>query len=200
MGQLLNGGFSEKFARNKKWKIDKGLLRAIREVIPQSTWGIRTSVVDLGAGAGQYVQRLREAGYGCRGVDATPGIGEISGGLVRQYDLTGAALQDICHAPHRFDWAISIEVGEHIPSHLERNYFRHCSMAADDGLIVSWAVPGQRGKNHINCRTPEYVASRFGALGWIIDEKNTATAREAAGKGWNHKLLVFTSTLSKRGL
>ena len=51
MGQLLNGGFSEKFARNKKWKIDKGLLRAIREVIPQSTWGIRTSVVDLGAGS-----------------------------------------------------------------------------------------------------------------------------------------------------
>ena len=200
MGELINGGFSEKFARNKKWKTDKGLLRAICEVIPQSTLGVRTSVVDLGAGAGRYVERLCEAGYRCRGVDATPGIEEISGGLVRQYDLTGTSLQDIRHAPHTFDWAISIEVGEHIPLHLERNYFRHCSMAAEEGLIVSWAVPGQRGRNHINCRTPEYVASCFGAMGWIIDEKNTAKARETAGKGWNHKLLVFTSTLSKRGL
>jgi hypothetical protein len=70
-----------------------------------------------------------------------------------------------------YDWAISIEVGEHIPSKYESifldNIFRH----AKEGIILSWAVPGQGGLAHINNKPLKYVFRKMRENNFLVDMK-----------------------------
>lgn len=175
------GAFSSAHAKKKEWKIDEGLWKAIQATIPQGL-----SVFDVGAGAGKYVQALNDAGYCATGCDGTDGIAELTGGLVFQLDLA---------ADVRFDkpvaWAMSIEVGEHIPQPYEHVYLNNLTNAACKGIILSWAVVNQRGRGHVNCHMPEWVASQMMLRHWHLDEESTLRARAIAGRGWNRKLMVF---------
>lgn len=185
-----SGAFSADFAakRSKRHKIDQNLLLAFREIIPS-----RASVLDLGAGAaGPYVEALCARGdrY-CRGIDGSPNSEQLSGGLVKTGDLTDTGIIQKVWPGRTFKWAISIEVGEHIPQEW-LGYFLHVlTHAATDGLIVSWARPGQRGKGHVSCRSPEWVANQLARMEWQLHDPCTIRAREIAGGGWSKKLLVF---------
>lgn len=180
-----NGAFDARFAERKRWRVDDGLWAALRATLPA---GVR--VVDCGASVGRYVAALRLAGFAAVGVDGTPNVATISGGLVREADLSRPL-----YWADPADWAMTIEVGEHIPPAYASTFLDNVATAARDGLIVSWAVPGQRGRNHVNCQTPEWVAERLAYRGWPLALRETARARELAGRGWDRKLLVF-----KRGI
>lgn len=58
------------------------------------------SVLDLGAGDGQFTAKLREAGWDAHGVDASAAAVERSGGIVRLGDITDA---DNLFKPGTFD-------------------------------------------------------------------------------------------------
>lgn len=180
---MAHGEFSTAFAEKKNWKVDQLLLQALRAVIP-----VGATVVDLGAGMGHYVAALRDLGYVATGFDGIEGIEKSSGGLVLRADLT---LHQNLVLNYGFSWAISIEVGEHIPAEHSITFLDNLAAAATDGLIVSWAVPGQRGHNHVNCQPVEWVCGQLGARGWIINYPQTLVARQLAGKGWRDKLTVF---------
>lgn len=179
---MSNGAFEPEFAGRKRWRVDAGLWPALLATLPP-----RVRVVDLGASVGRYVAALRAAGFFAVGLDGTPNVAELSGGLVSYADLS---------RPVRFedpaDWAMSIEVGEHIPAAYAATYLDNVAAAARAGLIVSWAVPGQRGRNHVHCQPPEWVAAQLAYRGWTVDVPATDRARELAGRGWNRKLLVLT--------
>lgn len=177
-----NGAFEGQFTARKRWRVDEGLWTALRATLPP-----RVRVVDCGASVGKYVAALRMAGYFAVGVDATPNVGELSGGLVSYADLSRPLVWE-----DPADWAMSIEVGEHIPAEYAATYLDNVAAAARRGLIVSWAVPGQRGRDHINCREPDWVAAQLAYRGWPVDVPATTRARDLAGRGWNRKLLVLT--------
>jgi hypothetical protein len=46
---------------------------------------------------------------------------------------------------------ISLEVAEHIPEKYEAVYLDNIFRHAKEGIILSWAVPGQIGLSHIAC-------------------------------------------------
>ena len=50
----------------------------------------------------------------------------------------------------QYDWIISLEVALHIPEKYEAVYLDNILRHAKEGIILSWAVPGQRGLSHIN--------------------------------------------------
>lgn len=177
-----NGAFSTTFAQKKKWKVDPDLWRALLAVLPDQ----QTRIVDIGAGAGHYVEALSLQGHLCAGIDGTPDIQRISGGRVQQWDLT----QPVGWNPPA-QWAMFIEVGEHIPAQYEHIALDNVARAATDGLIVSWAYPGQRGRDHINCREEAWVVRQLGERGWQLDAEKTALAKQTAGGGWKRKLCVF---------
>ena len=193
----LSGSFTTAFARRKRWKLDARLLEAIKAVLPRGC-----SVIDLGAGVGRTVQALRDAGWPhTDGVDGIPGISALSMGLVAELDLTGRyvwyrAYADAPDAKQeeigwRPDAAICIEVGEHIPEDKQEWFLNNLADSARSYLIVSYALPGQRGRDHVQCRSPEWVANQLGIRGWSLSEDITILARSIAGKGWDKKLLVF---------
>jgi hypothetical protein len=180
---ITHGAFDRDFAarRCRRHKVDPHLVEAIKYVIPPGSM-----FCDLGAGTGELVRELCRVGYNGYGIDGTPGIVNLSGGVVIEGDLTSQRLTIMpC------DWAITIEVGEHIPREREAAFVANVAAAGRFGLIVSWAVIGQRGWNHVNCRDPLYVASAFEQHGWHVHAELTTRAREVAGAGWARKLLVF---------
>lgn len=174
------GAFNVQHQRSRKRKqADPDLARAFCDIIPSDA-----TVLDFGAGTGRYTDALINAGYDAEGIDGTPGIEDLSGGTVGFCDLTGESVP--CK-----DWTICIEVGEHIPE-LQLGFFLvNLANSARDGLIISWAVPGQRGRNHVSCRWPEWVCQEMFSRFWRTDFVGTGRARLIAGGGWAKKLLVF---------
>jgi hypothetical protein len=186
----MSGAFSRDFAEKKKWKTDEGLMRVLRylcdEKLPE-----HGRVIDIGAGVGKYVQWFRDQGHEAQGYDAIEGIEDLSAGLVEELDITQVAINN--RFPN-IDLAICIEVLEHIPPDRLESAFDTLRHLEADCLLFSMATPGQRGRDHVSCRLPEYAAIELtsGVMSpWELMHDETVKLRELAGKGWSHKLLFF---------
>jgi len=56
-----------------------------------------------------------------------------------------------------YDWAVIIEVLEHIPAAYERMALDNVVRVAREGVVLSWAVPGQFGYFHVNNQPQQHV-------------------------------------------
>ena len=112
---------------------------------------------DFGCGTGAYLQILREHGFThLVGFEGDPPKCAVCTEPVRIYqqDLTRAFM-----VPKPGN-VVCLEVGEHIPAELESVFLDNLTRACDRHLILSWAVRGQGGDGHVNCRdNPEVIAN-----------------------------------------
>jgi len=178
---LMHGEFDKTFAEKKNWRVDAGLSRAV--LVAFHDYG---AIVDVGAGKGAYVGWLLEKGFNAIGYDGIDDIEELSGGLVRQLDLTSTDPM-----PDSYSGGMCIEVGEHIPGEHIPQFLANLSSLVLHRLMISWAVIGQRGRRHVSCHQPEWVAANLYPFGWRINEELTIDVRRVAGKGWDRKLMVL---------
>jgi len=174
------------YARQNPKEGTEGLIRAVLAVVPKDE-----AIIDLGAGTGRHVKRLREEGYECIGVDGTPDIRSLSNGCVYEYDLTGDRLPG-----GHWDWALFYDVGEHVPREHEQRLIDNICKIPRKGMIISWGYPHERGWNHVNCRTQVYVACEFAKRGFWPDDELTQIARDAS-KFPKHHIRLFVAR--KRG-
>lgn len=142
------------------------------------------SLLDFGAGEGRYVRALHARGVEALGIDGTPQIEHMTNGLVVEADLT----EPLTIEPA--DAGLSLEVGEHLQPSKCSCYVDSMVRLSRRLLVVSWATPGQRGRGHINCLPPEYVAARIVRRGMSLDESATTMLRESA-PDWSRKIMVF---------
>jgi hypothetical protein len=63
--------------------------------------------------------------------------------------------------------------GEHIPEKYEAVYLDNIFRHADEGIILSWAVPEQGGLSHINNKPIEYVSKVMRENGFQRDAGKT---------------------------
>jgi tryptophanyl-tRNA synthetase len=126
-------------------------------------------IVDLGCGLGTYVYHYNNIGYNAIGVD----------GIKVENSSNSIIIKDLTQS---FDLGIKgnvicLEVGEHIPIQYEdvlfENIFKHC----DEYCILSWAVEGQIGIGHINCKNNDYVIEKFEKNNFKYDDKLTIKIR-----------------------
>ena len=179
MNKRARGAYAKPPRRQRySEEVLKGILLAIE---PDST------VIDLGAGLGMYVSNLRKYGRWADGVDGIPGIEKCTDGLVKWCDLSDSMEQ----LSTKYLWALFLEVGEHVPAEFEFTVFDNVSNMASKGLIVSWGDIGQRGKDHINCHSPLYVAAQFGRRGWMVDEKTTNDLRRVLPEQRSHRNTIM---------
>lgn len=133
------------------------------------------SVCDLGCGNGSYVKLLRSFGIVCDGFDGTPKVRDY-GPFLYVADLSTPVNLG------RYDWVLSLEVGEHIPAIYESvfldNIHRHNSV----GVVMSWAVPGQGGQGHVNERPNHYIAQKMASLGYWRDVQSENILRMVSTK------------------
>jgi len=184
----LRGGFSSRQARRRGPRFQPEFCRAIVAVIP-----VEMFVVDMGAGAyGPYVKWMRENGWpdAC-GIDASPNSPSLSKGLVSVGNLTTPNVSFVLFGRNP-EWILFREVGEHIPEQFNPDIFRMLATAIS-GVLLSWAIPGQRWNGHINCQAPEWVSGKMDAVGFRVDNAATAAAVRAMGRRPDKNLMVFVN-------
>jgi SAM-dependent methyltransferase len=150
-----------------------GLAVALADLLPRDE-----PVLDLGCGCGYYLNELAQGGFRCLGVEGTPGIAEIA--------LFSRILMADLSQPLKLDWprssVICLEVGEHLlpeqESQLLSNIDRYCL----HWLVLSWAVPGQAGHGHHNCRSNDYLRERLEERSFDYRARPTAHLRAAADR------------------
>lgn len=137
-----------------------------------------TSLSDFGAGVGQYgryfKEQLPELMY--RGYDGAGDIEAYTQGFVSYTDLTLPLEYPIS------EWVMSLEVGEHIPSQFEGVFVRNLHRHNCKGMVLSWAILGQGGENHINNHSNEYIRNILTKLNYTLDEDFTKKLRNKNGK------------------
>eukprot|EP00887_Chlorella_sp_A99_P002864 scaffold6.g2864.t1 len=106
-------------------------------------------VLDLGAGVGNYGRCLAavNASIAWTGYDGSEGVERATDGYVKFMDLAMPQFLE-----ERYDWVVSLEVGEHLPEKFEATFLGNIARHAQTGVLLSWAVPGQAGKRR-RCRS-----------------------------------------------
>lgn len=118
-------------------------------------------VIDVGCGRGTYLRYFHDIGFeklaGIEGSDqvfkfgnAVPFNKHMTFGNVGLWDLSNS----IMTPPPISGNVICLEVGEHIPEQYEDIFIDNLIKLTSSGgyIILSWAVPGQDGIGHVNCK------------------------------------------------
>ncbi len=187
MSELHNGAFSSelavRLARQGEWWFDESLASALARLFHGK------SVGDFGAGIGRYVDFLRSHGVKCQGYDAIPHIETISGGRVDHLDL---CVPSPPPASGCFDWALCLEVMEHIPPEFQSVALANLDHHNTCGIVLSWALPGQGGRGHVNEQPNRYVIDQLTARGYAHDQATQEHLRQAARISWfKNTVMVF---------
>lgn len=139
---------------------------------------------------GFYLARLADHGYRCLGIEGTAGLGE----LARFPNILTADLS----LPLKIDWprssVICLEVAEHLHAEHESTLLDSIDRYCRETLVLSWAIPGQRGTGHVNCRPSSYVYGRLSERGFELWPAAMFALREAAEdevRYFRNSLLVF---------
>lgn len=138
--------------------------------------GSAVTVLDLGAGIGQYGTFFRSYPPASHityvGLDGAENVEESTKGNVRFADLTDGVPRDIRALP-RVHWAMSLEVAEHVPRSGEARFMHAVASLPTDGVVLSWATPGQPGggggARHVNCQWASYADCAMAFLGFDYD-------------------------------
>jgi hypothetical protein len=130
------------------------------------------SAIDVGAGTGGYVMRLKQAGVNAQGIEYSSfgrSLALLQGVELKPFDCAAAdGVPELgCH-----DLAFTIEVGEHLPESLA-DAFVDSITRYSCFVIFSAAQPGQGGHGHINEQPKEYWRAKFAVRGYGFQEEAT---------------------------
>ena len=145
------------------------------------------NVCDFGCGMGCYVKHFSENGLNATGYDGNPKTPELTNGMCNVLDLAEPVRLD---SP--FSWAMSLEVGEHLPPQFEDVFIGNLHNNNKDGIVLSWAVEGQGGHGHYNERNNDYIKSKICELGYINDTQAEDQLRSSSTLSWfKNTIMVF---------
>jgi hypothetical protein len=142
------------------------------------------TVSDFGAGMGMYVDYIKGLGATAVGYDGTKQENE----LVHVVDLSRPCRLPITQI------VMSIEVGEHIPEQFQATFIDNLCNHATELIVISWAVRGQRGRDHCSCRDPDELIPLFHERGWFIQRLETFDERSKLKRPFSDKVLLFRKT------
>jgi hypothetical protein len=145
-----------------------------------------SNAIDVGCGDGAYTKKFIDAGVNCMGYDGSPLTPQNSSGLCKVVDFSTPVNLG------KYDLVLSLEVGEHIPVKYEQNFINNLTNLSRKYIVLSWAVDGQPGIGHFNCRNNDYVITEITKRGFSLVTEDTALLREASTFPWfANTLMVF---------
>lgn len=152
---------------------DYGLLESLVSISNDMS-----SFVDFGCGDASYIREILNKNPNkdlrVRAFDGNPSVSIITKGIGEQLDLSQPF-----NLNETFEVVISLEVAEHIPKEFEDIYIENITKHSSKYIIISWAVPGQGGKGHVNEQSNEYVLNLFKQLAYTHEEEITQYLRNS---------------------
>ena len=145
-----------------------GSYLSAKEVLPIVNEIFRpNSVIDFGCGMGDWLRVWNEE----LGVKNIKGVeGPYIPREKLSIDPEKVEFRDLKQPfspEHRFDLAMSLEVGEHLPFQNAEDFILSLT-SSSDVVLFSAAVQGQQGTYHINEQMPEYWARFFLNRGYVV--------------------------------
>jgi predicted O-methyltransferase YrrM len=149
------------------------------------------TLVDFGCGTGDYVQNLIENNIQCEAYDGNPNTELLTNGLGKTLDLSYKI-----NLNKQFDCVLSLETGEHIPKEFEQIFIDNICKHTGKHVILSWAVEGQPGTGHFNCKNNDYIIEQFLKRGFIFQKETSLKLRNFAtvATWFKNTILVFQKT------
>jgi SAM-dependent methyltransferase len=140
------------------------------------------SVIDVGCGSGEVIQRFRKVGVDACGVELSEAalkICKFKNLTVFRFDLEDVS--DELPETLSADLVISTEVAEHLPVSCADRFVSTLCKLAKRYVIVTAATPGQGGTDHVNEQPYDYWIKKFGCCGAVFLEDLTRQMRN----DWN---------------
>lgn len=123
------------------------------------------SAVDVGCGVGTWLKVLMA--HGVPDVLGIDGDYVDRGALqIPSYRFLPLDIRQPFTVSRRFDVALSLEVGEHLPADCAEGFVDSLTRLAPV-ILFSAAIPFQGGTDHINEQWPEYWAEFFRSRGYV---------------------------------
>jgi len=170
--------------------IDQGLGEQFVEYFSQIS---PDRVVDVGCGNCGYANILEKNGINVLALDGNNNK-DACNGEFHQMDF-GKSTFHVGDAENV--WVYSLEVGEHLPKDKEDTFLD--LLTKGDGLIVSWAIPGQGGDGHINEQEVSYIRKKIEDRGFVYDADATKRMRDSARIAhFVHNIMVFHREVPRR--
>jgi cyclopropane fatty-acyl-phospholipid synthase-like methyltransferase len=145
------------------------------------------TLVDFGCGTGAYIKFIKEIGIDVEGYDGNPFTPKISGGVGSVLDLSSDF-----NLNKKFDMVMSLEVGEHIPVEFEDVFIDNICRHSNQFLLLSWAIVGQGGDGHVNCRNNDYIIEKLKERNFEIMETESNILRNKSTKFWfKNTIMLF---------
>jgi SAM-dependent methyltransferase len=148
-------------------ELHSGSYSSAQQIVPflMGLFGPRR-IVDVGCGAGAWLSAFMEHGadyvIGVDGAYVNRDLLAIPKTSFIAHDLTKPFTTD-----EKFDLAVSLEVGEHLPASSAQPYVDSLVNLAPI-VLFSAAIPGQSGVAHINEQWPHYWADLFSKSGYVV--------------------------------
>ena len=162
---------------------DDGLKKALTGFFKQEDV---KKLADYGARTGEYAKYFAENGLSVKCFDGNPAVKEISEGRCEQLDLSQRFEMEV------FDWVMSIEVGEHIPNKFEDVFLDNLHRHNKHGIVLSWALPGQGGRGHVNEQDNDHIKGKMKSLGYRNDVITEKALRASSTKEYfRNTVMVF---------
>lgn len=146
------------------------------------------TLVDVGCGTGAFLAELQRRGVTVHGLEhASAGIARTraKGVSVAPVDLRSPARPSLPWP--RADLVTSFEVAEHLPAELAERYVDVLT-SLGDRVIMTAAIPGQGGLNHINEQPNEYWISKLQTRGFVYDGATSNHLRSRWREGLKDQL------------
>ena len=198
-----------KMQSNGGWVLDKAVI-AREHVVFDDGFGTAlsaflgsSSIYDIGAGVGQLAVLLvkKNSLVDYAGFDGGNNIERVWGGHTPVRGDRSHVVPQICWIdaaapvtlPKR-SWVVSFEVGEHIPAKSEAQFLDNLVALCTEGVVVSWAIPGQGGRDHINTQSNVHIIVEMQKRGLSFDAAASEALRKTVGEGtrWlKNTLMVF---------
>lgn len=171
------GGWCSKISglNSSQHMIDKSLAKELSHFFQNK------EVASFGDGPGAYKQVMLDLKeVKCYDAfDGAPFAELTTNNKVSFIDLS----QPIYHLK-KYDWILSLEVAEHIPVEFEQIYIDNLVRHAREGIILSWAKPGQGGHSHVNNRDASYVKEEMNKRDFILDKKESDHFKSVSQFSW----------------
>ena len=129
----------------------------------------KENVVDFGCGNGKYVSYLQDKGFNIIGIEGANTVTETNQFI--EQDLTSAFWFEC-------DNGICLEVGEHIPAEYVKQFIDNITGNVKNTIVLSWALPGQEGYHHVNCKSNEWVINEMEQRGFKYLQDDSDLARD----------------------
>ncbi|CAE7400337.1 Clec16a [Symbiodinium sp. CCMP2456] len=148
------------------------------------------TVGDFGAFKGSYAAWLNDTGLvQVMAYDGIANVTSVTGGIVQHQNL-GQPFD----LGRRFDWVMSLEVGEHLPSTAASTFLSNIRRHAVKGAVISWGTPDFPSVHHPNLLTEEESTRLIERHGFQQQKDLTRQLRSAAELEWLKQTIAVYHT------